>query len=133
MSPRTIYLSRLIGTYSVLIALAMVSHKEASLQAVSALVHDSAAVELTAVLALAAGLAIVLGHNVWSGGALPVIVTLVGWGSLAKGLFFAFLPPAALASFFDQARYERFFFVNMGVTFVLGAYLTYGGFTAKPR
>ena len=132
MSPRTIFLSRLIGLYSLLIALAMASHKEASVQAVSALLHDPAAIELTAVLALGVGLAIVLGHNVWSGGALPVIVTLVGWGSLAKGLVFAFFPAAALGTFFDQAQYDRFFFVNMGVTFVLGAYLTYGGFTAKP-
>jgi hypothetical protein len=26
-----------------------------------------------------AGLAVVVAHNVWSGGALPVVVTLVGW------------------------------------------------------
>jgi len=39
-----------------------------------------------AIFSLAAGLAIILGHSVWSGGALPVIVTLVGWLIFAKGV-----------------------------------------------
>jgi hypothetical protein len=32
------------------------------------------------------GVAMVVGHNVWSGGALPLVVTPVGWLILAKGL-----------------------------------------------
>jgi hypothetical protein len=32
-----------------------------------------------AIISLAVGVAMILGHNVWSGGALPVVVTLVGW------------------------------------------------------
>ena len=36
-------------------------------------------------VATAAGLAIVLGHNVWSGGALAIAVTLFGWAALLKG------------------------------------------------
>jgi len=35
---------------------------------------------------LAAGLAIVLGHNVWSGGALTVVVTLIGWLAALRGV-----------------------------------------------
>jgi hypothetical protein len=30
-------------------------------------------------MGLLGGLAMVLAHNVWSGGPLPVIVTLIGW------------------------------------------------------
>jgi hypothetical protein len=30
-------------------------------------------------VATSAGLAVVLAHNIWNGGALPVVVTLVGW------------------------------------------------------
>jgi hypothetical protein len=43
---------------------------------------------------LAAGLAMVLAHNIWSGDALAVIVTLMGWLTLAliKGLLFLLLP-----------------------------------------
>ena len=86
MSPRTIYLGRLIGLYCVLLALAMISHKQATVEAINAFMHDAPVLLLASIVAMAAGLAIILGHNVWSGGAFPVVVTLVGWISLIKGL-----------------------------------------------
>jgi hypothetical protein len=48
---------------------------------------------LTSAVTLTLGLAMVIGHNVWSGGALPVTVTVVGWLTLFKGLAFLLLPP----------------------------------------
>ena len=51
------------------------------------------------VITLAAGLAMVLAHNIWSGGALVVVVTLVGWMALIKSLSFLFLPPEVEAGF----------------------------------
>jgi hypothetical protein len=50
-----------------------------------------------AIISLAMGVLIILGHNVWSGGALPVVVTLVGWSILAKGLLLLCVAPEALA------------------------------------
>jgi len=51
---------------------------------VTLLIHNSRVLFLAGVIAVIAGLAMVLGHNVWSGGALPVIVTLVGWSTLIR-------------------------------------------------
>jgi hypothetical protein len=133
MSSLTIFLSRLIGIFSLLVAVTMASHRDVTVDTVTALIHNPPAVLIAGVIAVAIGLAIVLGHNVWSGGPLAVIVTLVGWYSLLKGLVLFLLSPVALENFFDGAHYGQFFFVYMGVTFILGACLTYGGFTAKPR
>jgi hypothetical protein len=47
------------------------------------------------------GLAIVLVHNVWSGGLLHVVITVIGWLSLMKGLLFVFLTPEMGAIFLD--------------------------------
>ena len=41
---------------------------------------------LSGMVATGVGLAVVLGHQVWSGGVLPVVVTLVGWAALLKGI-----------------------------------------------
>jgi hypothetical protein len=71
MSPRTIYLGRLIGLYCVLIALCMISHKQATVDTMTALGHDAPVLFFVSVMAMVAGLAIVLAHNVWSGGAVP--------------------------------------------------------------
>ncbi len=128
MSPRTIYLGRLIGLYCVLLALAMISHKQATVETIIALMHDAPALLLASIVAMAAGLAIVLGHNVWSGGALPVVVTLVGWISLSKGLILLFLSPASSLAYFEALRYEQFFYAYMSVTLIIGIYLTFSSF-----
>jgi uncharacterized membrane protein len=128
MSPRTIYLGRLIGLYCVLIALSMMSHKQATVDTMTALVHNMPVLFFASVMAMVAGLAIVLAHNVWSGGALPVVVTLVGWILLVKGLIFLLLSPEASATYFEAFRYGQLFYVYTSITLVIGIYLTFSSF-----
>ena len=81
---------------------------------------------------VAAGLAMVLAHNIWSGGALVVVVTLVGWITLIKSLFFLFLPPEMEAGLFlGQLHYRQLFYMYTAISLVLGVYLTYGGFKLR--
>lgn len=134
MSSRTVFLSRLIGLYCILAALSMMIRKETIVETVKALLHDSPLMFIVGILTLAGGLAMVLAHNVWSGGALAVVVTFVGWLTLIKGLMFLFLPPALEAAFFlEKLHYEQLFYLYMAVSLVLGVYLTYGGFTSRPH
>ena len=129
MSPRTLFLSRLIGLYCVLVALSMITRRRATVESVTALLHDPSMIFILGVIMLAAGLALVLAHNIWSGGALVVIVTLVGWITLIKSLLFLFLPPEMAAGFFlRQLHYQELFYLYGAVSLVLGIYLTYGGF-----
>jgi len=132
MSPRTTFLSRLLGLYSILVSLSMITHKQATIERVTALVHNPPVLFVAGILALAAGLAIILCHNVWSGGAQPVIVTLVGWIALIKGLLLLFLTPEAASGFFlGQLQYEQRFYWYVGVSFLLGVYLTYSGLSRR--
>ncbi|HYW40224.1 MAG TPA: hypothetical protein VE957_19115 [Terriglobales bacterium] len=129
MSPRTLFLSRLIGLYCILVALSMITRRQATLESVTALLHDPSMMFILGVITLAAGLAMVLGHNIWSGAALVVIVTLVGWITLIKGLLFLFLPPEMEAGLFlGQLHYQELFYLYGAISLVLGIYLTYGGF-----
>ena len=129
MLPRTLFLSRLIGLYCILVALSMITRKQATLESVTAVLRDPSMMFVLGAITLVAGLAMVLAHNIWSGGALVVIVTLVGWITLIKSLFFLFLPPEVEAGFFlRQLHYQQFFYLYTGVSLVLGIYLTYGGF-----
>ncbi len=134
MSSRTIFLSRLLGLYCVLAGLSLVTHKQTTVETMEALVRNPPALFIVGVMALGAGLAIVLGHNIWSGGPLPVVVTLVGWISLIKGLFFLFLPPeAAVGLLIGGLHYEQLFYVYSSIALIFGVYLTYGGFRSSSR
>ena len=72
-------------------SLTMAIHKHATVEMVTAIAGNAPELFLCGVIATVAGLAIVLGHNVWSGGALPVVVTLSGWLALLKGVSLLFL------------------------------------------
>jgi putative exporter of polyketide antibiotics len=132
MSPRTVFLSKLIGLYCILIGLSMMTCGQATVETVTAILQNSAMTLILGVITLAAGLAMVLAHNIWSGGALTVIVTLVGWMALTKSLFFLFLPHEMEAELFlGQLHYRGFFYVYAAISLVLGVYLTYGGFKSR--
>jgi hypothetical protein len=124
MPPQTKFLGRLIGLYCILIPLSMAVHKQAAVEMVTALMHNPPLLFLVSLIAVVVGLALVLGHNVWSGGALPVIVTLIGWVTLVKGLLLLFLPPEAASGFFlGGLRYERFFYAYAGFSILVGIFL----------
>ena len=132
MSSRTLFLSRLIGLYCILVALSMITRRQATLESVTALLQSSSMMLMLGVITLAAGLAMVLAHNIWSGGALAVIVTLIGWMTLVKSLFFLFLPPEMEAAFFlGRLHYQELFYLYGTFPLILGIYLTYGGFKSR--
>ena len=66
MSSRTIFLSKLIGLYCILIGLSMMTRGQATVETVTALLQNSAMTLILGVITLAAGLAMVLAHNIWS-------------------------------------------------------------------
>jgi hypothetical protein len=134
MPSRTTFLSRLIGLYLLLLSLAMLTHKQSTLDSMTALMHNPPLLFLTAVIVMAAGLAMVLGHNVWSGGALPVVVTLTGWLMLIKAELLLFLTPeGANAFFFAGLHYQQHFYIYTAFSLLLGIYLTVAGFLSRPR
>lgn len=134
MLPRTLFLSRLFGLYYILVAASMMLYKHTHVETVTALVHDAPVMFVVGIFTLFGGLAMVLAHNIWSGGAVAVIVTVIGWITLTKGLLFLFLTPEVEARFFlTTLHYEQLFYLYATISLVLGIYLTYGGFTSKAR
>jgi hypothetical protein len=110
----------------------MALNKQATIQTVLALVNNGPLMFVFGLILVAAGLAMILSHNTWTGGALPFIVTLVGWLTLVKGLLFLLLPPPAAAGIFIWGNaYEQYFYLDSAAAFILGAYLTYSGFKIR--
>ncbi|HVP34725.1 MAG TPA: hypothetical protein VMT09_13845 [Steroidobacteraceae bacterium] len=132
MSERTRFLARLIGLYCLLAALVMVVGRDVWVTAVTRLLHDPALMLLLGMLLVAAGLAMVLAHNVWSGGALPVVVTVIGWLTLLKGLMFWMLTPGAAADLYlERLQYAQLYYLYVGLSGVIGLYLTVAGFGGR--
>jgi len=131
VSRLTVFLSRLIGLFAILFALCLITHKQATVETMTALVQNPPLLLIFGMVWLATGLAIVLGHNAWSGGALPVVVTLVGWLILIRGLLLLFLSPAAAIGLFAGLHFEELFYVYLAISLLFGIYLTYNGFRSR--
>jgi hypothetical protein len=110
----------------------MMTRRQATVETVTGFLQNSSMMLIVGIITLAAGLALVLAHNIWSGGALAVVVTLVGWVTLIKSLFFLFLPPEMEAGLFlGQLHYQQLFYLYTAISLILGVYLTYGGFKSR--
>jgi hypothetical protein len=127
MSRLTVFLARFIGLFTVVLMVALLVRGSA---VVETAVADGPVMLVYAIISLAVGLAMILGHNVWSGGALPVVVTLVGWLILAKGLMLLFVTPETLNQLFDHMQYGEHYYLYLAPSLVIGLYLTWAGFTA---
>jgi hypothetical protein len=128
--PLTIFLGKLIGLYCIIVALTLMAHKQSAIATVDALIRNPPLLLFVEVLGLAAGLAMVLGHNIWSGGPLPVVITLLGWLITIRGAVLLAVSQDATIKFFEALRYAELFYVYMGATLVLGLFLTFASFSA---
>jgi vacuolar-type H+-ATPase subunit I/STV1 len=132
MSSRTIFLSRLIGLYCLVFVPAAVIHRQATLDSLAGILHNPSLIMVLGIITLGVGLAMVLAHNIWSGGALALVITLVGWIALIKGLVFLYLLPVVGADcLLNVLHHPLQFYLCMIPSLLIGIYLTYGGFTSK--
>ncbi len=133
MSVRTVFLAQLFGLYCIIMAAAMLPHPEAFVTTVNALVADAPLVLIAGVFTLFGGLALVLLHNYWFGGALPVIITLLGWLTLIKAvlllLLLLVLPSTKLVALYGEVS-PTYILISGSLTLLLGIYLTVTGFRA---
>ena len=106
----------------------MFVNKTAFLDGMNAMVHNPPVLMLAAIVALILGLLVVLSHNVWTGGAVPVLVTIVGWISLLKGLIFLWLPHSEAEAYMQALHVEQLLYLYAFLCLALGAFLTYAGF-----
>jgi hypothetical protein len=130
MSRSTVFLARLLGLFMLLMILPMLLNRGAMVETTVAFMHDPPALLIFGMIVLAVGLAMVLSHNRWRGGALTVVVTLLGWVLLIRGLVVLCLPREMLMRFLERIEFAQHYYVFVAVPLILGLYLTIAGFSA---
>lgn len=124
MSTTTIFLGRLLGLYLVAISLGMLVNRRRTLETLDEMARNGPWMLFSGMVATAAGLAVVIGHQVWSGGVLAIVVTLVGWAALLKGLALLLIPAEQMAAAYKGIGFKRFFHAWMVVVLAIGLWVT---------
>ena len=82
MSATTIFLGKLLGFYLVAISVGMLANRRKTMATINEMARSGPWMLFSGMVATTGGLAVVLGHQVWTGGALTVVVTVMGWAAL---------------------------------------------------
>lgn len=123
----SLFLAQLIGLTTAVFALAAFFRPRFVHDVMADLQRSAMTRLLFAFIALVAGLAIVISHNVWTGD-WRLIITLIGWGGILKG-FAAIAQPASLLSLGDVFyRTEGRTRIVLALAFLFGVWLTAIGF-----
>jgi hypothetical protein len=130
MTGTTIFLGKLLGLYLVAISLGMIANRWRTMAAFDDMARSGPWMLFSGMAATAGGLAIVVGHQIWTGGALPVLVTLTGWSALLKGLTLLLVPGDRISAAYKGAGFERYFGAWMAVALLLGLWMAFLAFTA---
>jgi hypothetical protein len=124
----------LLGLYLIAISVTMFAHAQGTVEIMKAILQDRPMLFISGLMGVTAGLALVLAHNVWSGGVLPILVTLFGWASLIKGMLLLALSPGTESRVFVVGLgYEQHPNLFAAFALFLGAYMTYLAFSIKTR
>jgi hypothetical protein len=78
MSATTVFLGKLVGLYLIAISIGMLAGRRRTLATLDEMARSGPWMLFLGMVATAAGLAVVFVHDVWTGGALAIAVTLAG-------------------------------------------------------
>jgi hypothetical protein len=127
--PLTLFLAQLLGVLFIVVGLSMWFQKKLLLDAVQLIIHNRVVVYLMGFVGVVAGLALILAHNLWSAGFLALVITLIGWITLFRGLIALFASQNFLKKILHLIKFEKNYYLIVMFVLILGIYLSYAGFT----
>jgi len=119
----SLFLGKVVGAYLLIVGIAYMVRVDLFQEALREFTESPAFMVFGAVLSLIIGLLMVFGHNVWEWN-WRVVVTIVGYLSLLKGIMNLFYPEWA-RYFAEMYRDKTAYTITGGVTIFLGLYLLY--------
>ena len=125
----SLFLARLLGPLLLIPGIGILVKPRVFLTMASEVVGSVTLLYLFGLVDLAAGLAIVLTHNVWVA-SWRVLITLIGWIMLVRGALRVAIPDAIKGYAADLIRRRQALPVSGTVLVILGIVLCYFGYVA---
>ena len=123
----SLYLAQVVGLYLILMGLILLVKRQAMMRVVTEMAKNRALIYTICVIELAAGLALVVAHNVWAWN-FQVIITIVGWLLLLEAVAYLMLPYRVFTKWVSWLNKKSVYWIGGFLAVVLGLYLTNIGF-----
>ena len=125
----SIFLARLLGPVFLIVGASILFNPKVFRDIAAEVVRSVTLVYLFGFIDFAAGLAIVLSHNVWLMG-WPVLITLIGWLLLIRGTVRVLIPETVMGYAAKVLGNKQLIPVAGVVTGIIGLVLCYFGYVA---
>ena len=122
-----IFLAQLFGVYFVIVGVVVAVRRKAFMPTVMELVNNRPLLLITAIVELAAGLAVTLAFPVISL-SVPGILSLVGWMMIAEGVLYLALPIKTVQRFVKVFNTQTWYLYGGLISTLVGVYLAAKGF-----
>ena len=124
----SILLAKFIGPYIIVIGMGLLFNPKTYQKIMEDFFKNAALVYVTGLITFVAGLAIVMSHNLW-GLDWRIIITLLGWNVLIKGVWLIISPDtsAKMAALF--AKNNKLATIPWIIMLVIGIFLTVKGYS----
>ncbi|MFZ2804594.1 MAG: hypothetical protein WA001_05215 [Patescibacteria group bacterium] len=126
--PLTSFLAQLIGLLLLASGAFMLFQSKVFIKILNDMTENRTTLFMVGVAVFMGGASIVLTHNVWNAGLLPLVVTLMGWIWVLHGLACIFAPNHGITRLFRAFNVEKYCWAYGILYFAIGACLTYAGF-----
>ncbi|MEX0918704.1 MAG: hypothetical protein WDZ85_01935 [Candidatus Paceibacterota bacterium] len=123
----SIFLSQMIGIYLVLIGLVFLFKRKTLMPAMKEVIQSKSLLYIVAMLELAAGIAIVLNHNIWAWSS-ELLITLFGWLLIVESAAYLLLPYKRMEKLALKFNTPAWYGSCGAGAVIIGAYLIGVGF-----
>ncbi len=123
----SIFLAKTIGLYLVIVSAAFMLKANELKPMILDMLKNPSLVLFSGILALIFGILIVVSHNVWVMD-WRVIITLLGWLTLLKGVVRLFYPEFVMRKAIMCIENKAFYTIMMLITLLIGLVLLYFGY-----
>ncbi|MFT5179723.1 MAG: hypothetical protein ACI9GH_000097 [Candidatus Paceibacteria bacterium] len=123
----SIFLAKLLGTYMIIKGIALIVRKKEMKGFIADFVSNKTVAMFASAFALIIGLAIVIGHNVWTSD-WRVLITIIGWIVLIEGLLMFVLPHKKGMEWVSNFTKPAWYNLGIMINLFLGIYLALIGY-----
>lgn len=119
----TILIAQVLGIFFAVAGISMIAGGKRTAEAVEASVQNKGILWLWGIIALVIGAGIVVLNNMWTSG-IALLVTIIGWLALVKGVFILLAPDAAASLYRKFNKSGLLVFCGV-IALILGLVLLY--------
>ncbi len=124
----TFLIAQVTGIFCLVAGASMLIQKKVFIEVVNDMAKSPAILYTLGFISLLLGLLVVLAHNIWDQGFLPLVITLIGWAMILKGAAGLVIPHTTFEYWVRLLKIEKLSWLYALILLVIGVYLTFAGF-----